>query len=837
MTEIAAVIKWDAAPDGLDAIAAELSLMRAAAGKPSFAAIGRSVAKLRADRGAPPSEQRIARSTLYDCFRPGRRRVDYEAVIEIAVALGLPARDRHRWAERVAAAQARTDGAAVAIVQERAPAPVPYFCGSEELLADLTAKLQEPPARLWLAGMPGSGKSQLAFAVADHLAREGIGTLFLDLRGYHAQSPPVDPIAAQRAILRSLGQPDPEDADRKSQMLSALQESGKFLILDDAVDAAHAAAILGEEPDCRVLVTSRVTRAPRAWVRLAPQPMEPRDVEKLFGQFSDAHTLDPDAVASFTSLADGLPLALSLVAARLKSHPHWSLEEQAEYLRQRLDSAQLDAELTVSLRLSYNTLSPQSATLLRHFADLPVAELDPTTAAIVADVEGADARAYLDELLDGGLAIARADGRLALHSVVRSFAKAQARENDPPRQRDAVFTRIATYMAEQVWRSYAELARSMDDQPRPTEFEYPREPWTIETATAWLHSNLADILALAHAAPGRGATHLQWRISEGLSLWMAIVGHIEQALLLHEAAAATASQRSDHNALAMASLDAGQLLVQLDQPDRALAHFQRATRLIQSPAALSDPGLRGLLLNMSGLVDMRYGRLSDARTALNEAVEIHQDLGEDSRLMSALVNLGLVLQARGDYEEEARVCSRGLALAREKEHTMMIANFLINRSRIRTVAGQPKRALADAREALASARSIQFAYLEAMALSNAADAHRHLGELADASSAINRALGIARELGATLAIAELLVVAADLATTEGEDAVALRHLDEAEGLLPPDRDPILRGGIFKRRGDLSSSGEERDRWWQKAHIAFGESNSADARQVRTALGI
>src|SRR5690625_3164008 len=569
MTEISAAIEWGGAPEGLDAIAAELARMRAAAGQPSFAAIGRAVAQLRAARGAPPSEQRIARSTLYDCFRPGRRRVDHEAVIEIAMALGLPAADRHRWAQRVAAAQARTDGAAVAIVHERAPAPVPYFCGSEDLLVDLAEKLQRPSACLWLAGMPGSGKSQLAFALADLLAAAGIESLFLDLRGYHAQSPPVDPIAAHRSVLRSLGKPDTEDAHRKAHLLSALRDSGRLLILDDALDAAHATAILGEEPACGVLVTSRMTTAPRGWLPVTPHPMSPGDVEKLFSQFSGAHAPAPAAIESFTSLAGGLPLVLSLVAARLKSHPHWSLQEQAEYLRQRLQSAQLDAELTVSLRLSYDTLSSEAAALLRQFADLPIAEMGPTTAAIVMGVERASASEYLAELLESGLAIAREGDRLALHSVVRSFAKAQARETDPPSQRDAAFTRITAHVAGQVWRSYAELARSMDDKPRPTEFEYPREPWDIEAATAWLGANLADILALAHAAPGRGAVNLQWRISEGLSLWMAIVGHIGQALLLHEAAAATAAQYADHNALAMASLDAGQLLVQLDQPDRA----------------------------------------------------------------------------------------------------------------------------------------------------------------------------------------------------------------------------------------------------------------------------
>src|SRR5690625_3018687 len=109
--EIAAAVDWGTPPAGLDVIAAELAAMRAAAGKPSFATIGRAVGALRAARRAPASEQRIARSTVYDCFRSGRRRVDYEAVLDIASALGLPSASRQAWAERVTAAQAHADGA------------------------------------------------------------------------------------------------------------------------------------------------------------------------------------------------------------------------------------------------------------------------------------------------------------------------------------------------------------------------------------------------------------------------------------------------------------------------------------------------------------------------------------------------------------------------------------------------------------------------------------------------------------------------------------------------------------------------------------------------------
>ena len=87
---VAAAVPWSTAPGGLDSIAHDLRAMRSAAGDPSFAEVARRIAAARAARGVPAHERRMPRSTLYDCFQDGRRRIDSDAVVEIALALGLP---------------------------------------------------------------------------------------------------------------------------------------------------------------------------------------------------------------------------------------------------------------------------------------------------------------------------------------------------------------------------------------------------------------------------------------------------------------------------------------------------------------------------------------------------------------------------------------------------------------------------------------------------------------------------------------------------------------------------------------------------------------------------
>ena len=68
--------------------------LRAWAGSPSFTEIARRVTAARTSRGVPVVEARLARSTAYDCFRHGRRRIDVDLTLEIVRALGVATKER-----------------------------------------------------------------------------------------------------------------------------------------------------------------------------------------------------------------------------------------------------------------------------------------------------------------------------------------------------------------------------------------------------------------------------------------------------------------------------------------------------------------------------------------------------------------------------------------------------------------------------------------------------------------------------------------------------------------------------------------------------------------------
>ena len=86
-------------PTPLDQLALDLQELRSRAGDPSYAEIVARIAQQRRAAGAPASS-RPGRTTVYDAFRTGRRRVDRGLVLEIVRALGADEAEVASWSRR-----------------------------------------------------------------------------------------------------------------------------------------------------------------------------------------------------------------------------------------------------------------------------------------------------------------------------------------------------------------------------------------------------------------------------------------------------------------------------------------------------------------------------------------------------------------------------------------------------------------------------------------------------------------------------------------------------------------------------------------------------------------
>src|SRR5690554_7436917 len=90
---------------GLDELARDLQQLRLEAGAISYAELATRIAQLRESRGMSHAAAKVARSSVYDVFRPGRKRVNAELVGEIVRALGCGEEEVAAWRLRTVAAR------------------------------------------------------------------------------------------------------------------------------------------------------------------------------------------------------------------------------------------------------------------------------------------------------------------------------------------------------------------------------------------------------------------------------------------------------------------------------------------------------------------------------------------------------------------------------------------------------------------------------------------------------------------------------------------------------------------------------------------------------------
>ena len=77
-----------------DTVVLRLQDLRRSAGEPSYAQIARQVAELRVSRGVPEHAALPPRTTVYDAFRLGRRRLDQELVADLTEVLTRAVEER-----------------------------------------------------------------------------------------------------------------------------------------------------------------------------------------------------------------------------------------------------------------------------------------------------------------------------------------------------------------------------------------------------------------------------------------------------------------------------------------------------------------------------------------------------------------------------------------------------------------------------------------------------------------------------------------------------------------------------------------------------------------------
>lgn len=220
------------------------------------------------------------------------------------------------------------------------PASLSSFIGREKEVGDLSAYLQNPEIRLvTLIGPPGIGKTRLSLESARNLTAHFIdGVYFVPL------APLTDPRFITDAILHSLNFVESKEQAPLKQIQEGIGERRLLLLLDNCEHliedaAALASGLLSACSRLTILTTSRESlRIPGEWLYTVPSlglpdtsaSMDTNSAAefsaiKLFAERARAvraeFKLNADnlpTVISICNQLDGLPLAIELIATRMR---------------------------------------------------------------------------------------------------------------------------------------------------------------------------------------------------------------------------------------------------------------------------------------------------------------------------------------------------------------------------------------------------------------------------------------------------------------------------------------------------------------------------------------
>ncbi|WNV87580.1 BTAD domain-containing putative transcriptional regulator [Umezawaea sp. Da 62-37] len=297
----------------------------------------------------------------------------------------------------------------------RLPADIADFTGRRRSLERLL-EVSEPQdgtavRTVEVTGREGVGKTTLVVHAGHLLAPEfPDGQLFARLSH---DGVPEDPHDILGRFLRAFGFADQDVPDGREERAETyrdhMADRRVLVVLDDALSESQVFPLLPGSSLCRVLVTSRRPLAglPAA-VRLRLTPFTEDSALELAARIAGRARIDADrdAAVALNEACGYLPLALRLAAARLASHPHWTVADVVAHLED--GSSWLDdLEDRTGVHPAYAGLTDEARRLFRLLPLVDAADFASWVGAPLLDVGVARSEALLDELADADLLVVR----------------------------------------------------------------------------------------------------------------------------------------------------------------------------------------------------------------------------------------------------------------------------------------------------------------------------------------------------------------------------------------------------------------------------------------------
>jgi predicted ATPase len=637
-----------------------------------------------------------------------------------------------------------------------APRPLPMaptpLVGRERDVDRVRALLARPEVRVVTVSGPGGiGKSRVALAVAEAAAEAG------ETVGWAGLSDVTEPGLVAAALLPALGLREQPTQPAERTVADAIGDKPLLVVLDGGERVLDATAALTTLlygcRNVRVLVTSRAVLAVRAEHEypLAPLDVPPETARPTLATFELSgagrlfldvaratapgwHPTDSDAaaLADVCRALDGVPLAIELAAARIKVFSPTTLRDR---LTNRLavltggarDLPERHQTLRATLDWDHDLLSADEQALFRR--------LGVCSGGFTLELAEALARS------GDGLATDPLDVVASL--VAKSLIRHVAAGDDP---RFSMLGVVREYALDHLRAAGEEDAVRAAYAAYLVAFVQDAQPYGAEQVR-WLDAlecERRNVLAALQAARDSGDDDLLLRLAAGLGPLWEMHGHLaEGALWAAEALARTAGTTCHARAetlavsahLARARLDFAAARTALDEA-------------LHIDEELGDPRSRARRLKDLGIVAGESDDVETARTYALQAITAFRTVGDRLGEAQSLNNLALATEAAGDVRGSLAMFAQALPVLREVGDMLSVARLLNNVGAALERLGSHDLARATMLRALARYQRLESRWDLTDSLEHLAPAILSAGDAALAARLLGAADALREQLGA-----------------------------------------------------------------------------------------
>lgn len=584
------------------------------------------------------------------------------------------------------------------------------FIGRERELAEVKGML-ESNRLVTLLGMGGIGKSRLSIQLAaDVLDDFPDGVWFIELAALTDSSAVPQAVASVLGVKEEAGKPVIDALTKYVRDLQIL------IVLDNCEQVVHGCAdvakrLLQAGAQVKVLASSRdylrIAGETAYQVPTLSVPKNQISLEALVGHEAVRLFIDraaasmrgfglteqnAAAIADICYCLDGIPLAIELAAARVRS---LSVQNIAARLNDRFrllvtaDQTVLPRQRTLRALIdwSYDLLSDQERTLFERLSVFAGGWTLEAAEAVCAD-DKVTAREIVDligQLVEKSLVIAEVNAeRYQMLDTVRHYAQEKLTRG--------VNQQALNRLHLEYFLEFAEAERAHYGGPgQEASLErVDRERANLLSAHRWIDG-------------ARDAAELGLRLISALKgYWInrGLLGLGHQ--LISEALQRSDATRKDH-ARCRALFDAGQLCCFMGRYADAKSYLEPSLAIARE---LGDKMRVASVLQPLGMAAVGLGDLRNARIYLEEAVALARELSKQRELAAALMALAQLHRLQGELDMAEPLYAEALMLARSSRDQETTAIGLLNLSMVSIASERVTRANDMLIEALVIAKNI-----------------------------------------------------------------------------------------------------------------------------------